>query len=147
MLDAIEGHGGVVRQMAGDTLTAVFEAAPSAAAQAAQAALEMIELLAMFNAERAASGKPALGQSIGIAGGEVVAGPAGTPRCAAQVWVGAVVQRADRLEALATERGASVLIDATTHVGLAGGLATDALPPAVLPGSAAAVALYALRAG
>ena len=144
MLDAVEGHGGWVRQMAGDTLTAVFEHEPSAAVQAA---LEMLELATMFNAERSASGKPAIVQHIGIARGTVLTGHAGTPQRAAPVWVGAVVQRADRLAALAAERGASVLIDATTRAALAGGMASDTLPAAVLPGSASAVSLYALRAG
>ena len=144
MLDAVGGHGGRVRQMAGDALTAVFEHEPSAAVQAA---LEMLGLAAMFNAERSASGKPAIVQHIGIASGTLLTGHAGTPRRAAPVWVGAVVQRADRLAALAAERGASVLIDTTTRAALAGGVATDALPAAVLPGSASAVTLYALRAG
>ncbi|MDP3820888.1 MAG: response regulator [Burkholderiales bacterium] len=143
MLDAVEGHGGWVRQMAGDTLTALFEHEPSAAVQAA---LEMLELATMFNAERSASGRPAVVQHIGIASGTLLTGHAGTPRRAAPVWVGAVVQRADRLAALAAERSASVLIDTTTRAALAGGVATDTLPAAVLPGSASAVTLYALRA-
>ncbi|MGZ5278234.1 MAG: hypothetical protein ACXWCU_20200, partial [Caldimonas sp.] len=78
--------------------------------------------------------------------GEVVAGHAGTPRRAAYVCVGAAVQRALRLEALAAERGAgAVLVDAASHAALAGRVATDASQPAVLPGSPAAVPVHALR--
>ena len=61
-------------------------------------------------------------------------GHAGTPRRAAQVCIGAAVQRAARLEVLATERAVPVLIDATTHTALAGRVATHSLPAAVLPG-------------
>jgi adenylate cyclase len=144
MLDAVEGHGGVVCQMTGDALTALFEGAPWAGVQAA---LEMIELVAMFNAERAASGKPPVVQGIGIASGEVLTGPAGTPRRAAQACLGAAVQRAARLEALASAHAESLLLDDATHAAAAGRVATRSLPPAVLPGSAAAVPVHALKAG
>jgi len=144
MLDAVEGHGGVICQMTGDGLTALFEATPWAAVQSA---LEMMELLAMFNAERAASGKPAVAQGIGIASGDVLTGPAGTPRRMAQACVGAAVQRAARLEALATERAVSLLLDDTSHAAVAGRVATRSLAPAVLPGSAAVVPVHALKAG
>ena len=151
MLDAIEGRGGLVQQLTGDGLTAVFGApeplrgdggAPWAAVQAA---LEMLELAALFNTERSAAGKTPITLGIGIAGGEVVAGQAGTPRRAAFVCIGPAVQRAARLEALAGEGGHTVLIDAATHSALAGRAATEALKPAVLPGCAAAVPLHALR--
>ena len=144
MLDAIEGHGGVVLQMSGDALTALFESAPW---PGVQAGLEMIELVAMFNAERAAAGKAPIAASIGIASGEVVAGPAGTPQRAAPVCVGAAVQRAARLEALATERDAPVLIDGVTCAALAGRVASHSLPAAVLPGSATPVPVHALNTG
>ncbi|MEP7301598.1 MAG: response regulator [Caldimonas sp.] len=154
MLDAIEGQGGVVTQIAGDSLAAVFGAAgPGAggvaesAASAVQAAQEMGELVAGFNAERAALGKAPIALAVGIAGGAVVTGQAGTPRRAAWVCVGAAVQRAARLEALASEQVAgTVLIDAATHAALAGRVATGALSPLALPGSAAAVPIHALKA-
>ncbi len=140
MLDAIESHGGVLWQMAGDRLTAVFEGAAQAAVPAA---LEMTQLLAMFNAERSAAGKPAVAQGIGIARGDVLTGHVGTPQRAVRVWLGTALQRAERLQALASERGAPVLIDAAAHTALAGSLATTSQPPAVLPGNAAAVAVHA----
>lgn len=151
MLDAIEGRGGVAWQLNGDGLTAVFGAPEplrgdgGAAWAAVQAALEMLELFALFNAERSATGKAPITLGIGIACGEVVTGQAGTPRRAAFVCIGPAVQRAARLEALAGEAGRSVLIDAATHAALAGRAATEALKPAVLPGSAAAVPLHALK--
>jgi adenylate cyclase len=151
MLDAIEGQGGLTHQITGDGMTALFGApepvrgsgrAPWAAVQAA---LEMLELVAMFNAERAASGKAPVALSIGIASGEVVAGYAGTPRRAAYVCVGAAVRRAARLEALTTQGAGAVLIDGTTHAALAGRALTETLASVTLPGSPAAVPVYALK--
>jgi adenylate cyclase len=151
MLDAIEGQDGQVNQMTGDGMTAVFgmpepvRSGGGAAWAAVQAALEMLELMAMFNAERTASGKATVALSIGIASGEVVAGYAGTPRRAAYVCVGAAVQRAARLEALATQRAGAVLIDSATHAALAGRALTDTLASVTLPGSPAAMPVYALK--
>ena len=108
-------------------------------------ALEMLELMAMFNVERTASGKATVALSIGIASGEVVAGYAGTPRRAAFVCVGAAVHRAARLEALATQRAGAVLIDSATHAALAGRALTDTLVSVTLPGSPAAMPVYALK--
>ena len=144
MFDAIEGHGGVLHSLAGDTLTAVFEGAPW---PAVQAAIEMIELVVIFNAERAALGKSPVEQRIGMASGDVLTGHAGPPRRAARVCIGAAVQTASLLETLATERAASLLMDGATQAALQGRLATDSLKPAVLPGSATAVPVYALKAG
>ena len=150
MLDAIESHGGAVLQVAGDALSAAFgAAAPSAGGSApgaaVQAAREMGELMAQFNAERAASAKTPAGLGIGIASGEVVAGHAGTPQRTAYVCVGAAVERAARLEAMAGSGAGAVLIDAATHAAVAGRVATEAVSPAVLPGSPTAVPVHALK--
>jgi adenylate cyclase len=153
MLGPIEGHGGLVQQTAGDGITAVFGtqepsrngSSGDAPWVAVQAALEMLELVAQFNAERSALGNAPIALGIGLAGGEVVAGHAGTPRRAGYVCVGAAVERAARLEALASERAGAVLLDGATHAALAGRIATDALPPVALPGSATAVPVHALK--
>ena len=154
MLDAIEGHGGRVHQLAGDAVAAVFGLAgdgsssgTDAAWAALQSAREMRELVAQFNAERQAQGKPPIVLDVGIAGGEVVAGSAGTSQRAAYVCVGAAVQRAARLEALAAARpGGATLIDGATEAALRGRIASDALAPVVLPGAAAAMPVHALKA-
>ena len=60
MFDAISGHGGVVNQMIGDGLMAIFGAPlPLAdhAGAAVRAALEMVELIELFNVERARGGQ------------------------------------------------------------------------------------------
>src|SRR6478735_3551081 len=81
MFDAISGHGGIVSQIAGDGLMAIFGAPLPLADHceaAVRAALEMIEMLGMLNVERGALGKPAIAIGIGIATGEMIAGYTGT---------------------------------------------------------------------
>jgi len=150
MFDAVEGQGGLVSQIGGDTLVAAFGAhrpaggdagAPGAALQAAR---EMGELVGLFNAERSAAGSPALVLSVGIASGEVVAGQAGTPRRSAYVCVGTAVQHAAQLEALATQRGGGVLVDAATQEALSGHAAAHALVPVALPSRSMVMQAYAL---
>jgi class 3 adenylate cyclase len=110
-----------------------------------QAALEMGELMAQFNAERAAAGKAPVGLGIGIARGEVVAGYAGTPQRTVYVCIGAAVERAARLEALAGGSAGAVLIDGATRAAVAGRVPTETVSPAVLPGSPTAVPVHALK--
>ena len=116
----IESHDGAVLQIAGDAISAAFgatmpSASGAAAGAAVRAALEMGELMAQFNAERAATGRAPVGLGIGIASGEVVAGYTGTSQRTAYVCVGAAVERAARLEALAGGAAGAVLIDGATH--------------------------------
>ena len=150
MLDTIEEAGGLVNQLAGDGMTAVFGSrgpmpAGNAPAAAVEAARGMRALVAQFNAERGAPGKPPLVIGIGIASGEMVTGHAGTPTRAAYVSVGAAAQRAVRLASLAAERGASVVLDAATRAALPGDFGLDALSPLPLPGSGEAAVPYVLR--
>src|SRR4051812_32319096 len=73
MFDAISGHGGVVNQMIGDGLMAIFGAPltiADPAGSAVRAALDMIEMIELLNAERTAAAKPALRIGIGVASGE-----------------------------------------------------------------------------
>jgi DNA-binding response OmpR family regulator len=118
-IDAVEERGGLVTQIGGDSITAVFGAprpltADGGAAWAGvRAATEMIELMALFNTEH--HGSPLVVQ-IGIASGEVLAGYAGSTRRAAYACVGAPMQRAAELEALAT--GPALRLDAATRAAL-----------------------------
>ncbi len=63
MFDAISAQGGIVTLMVGDGLMAVFGAPvplPGHEERAVRAAQEMIELVALFNQERAAAGKASI---------------------------------------------------------------------------------------
>ena len=60
MFEAISGHGGVVNQMVGDGLMAIFGAPlplDDHCEQAVRAALEMIEMIDLFNLDQAAPGQ------------------------------------------------------------------------------------------
>src|SRR4051812_6951412 len=76
MFDAINGHGGIVNQMIGDGLMAVFGAPlarPNSRQDAVQAALEMVELVELFNLEQAGQGRPTIRIGVGVASGQVIA--------------------------------------------------------------------------
>ena len=147
MFDAISGQGGVVNQMIGDGLMAIFGApapltdAPQAAVRAAQDMVEMIEL---FNAERAGEGKAPIAIGIGIATGEVVAGYTGTQQRATYTCVGDTVNLAARLEAHTRQAGRTVLLDAATREALGAAWPTDALGPTPFKGFADGIDVFAL---
>ena len=147
MFDAINSHGGVVNQMVGDGLMAVF-GAPLALADpcgcAVRAALEMSESVALFNADRQAEGKPPLKVGIGIATGDVVAGYTGTQQRATYTCIGDTVNLAARLEAYTKEAQRMILIDAATHAALSPRVRTDALGPVQLKGKAGPVDVFAV---
>ena len=147
MFDAISGHGGVVNQMVGDGLMAIFGAPlplPGHPGKAVQAAQEMIELIAMYNLEREALGKGAIRIGIGIATGEMIAGYTGTQTRATYTCIGDAVNLAARLEAHTKEAGRMILIDAETRASLGEGVSVQALGAVPFRGKAAAVEVFAV---
>ncbi len=121
MFEAISGHGGIVNQMVGDGLMAIF-GAPLAVEgrcqRAVEAAKEMIDLIGMFNADQAAQGKVQIRIGIGIASGRVIAGYTGTLRRATYTCVGDTVNLAARLESHTKVVGQPILIDENTRLSL-----------------------------
>jgi class 3 adenylate cyclase len=147
MFDAIAGQGGVVNQMIGDGLMAVFGAPmplQQPALAAVRAALDMIEMIGLFNAERAAEGKPAVAIGVGIASGEVIAGYTGTQQRATYTCVGDTVNLAARLEAHTKEADRAILIDGGTRAALGGAFAPDALGAVAFKGKAGPTEVFAL---
>jgi adenylate cyclase len=121
MFEAIGEHRGIVNQMVGDGLMAIFGAPlpqPDHCEQAVRAAIEMIEMIELFNLDEAAQGKVQIQIGIGIASGQVIAGYTGTYRRATYTCVGDTVNLAARLEAHTRAVGQPVLIDATTRLAL-----------------------------
>ena len=148
MFDAISSHGGVVNQMIGDGLMAIFGAPlplPDHEASAVRAALEMIELVGMFNLERAAAEKPQIRIGIGIASGEMVAGYAGTSRRATYTCMGDTVNLAARLETHTKLAKRSILIDSATRKALPERVAVESLGPVEIKGKAAPVEVYSVN--
>ena len=147
MFDAISSHGGVVNQMIGDGLMAIFGAPlplTDHEASAVRAALEMIELVGMFNAERAAAGKPEIRIGIGIASGEMVAGYAGTSKRAAYTCMGDTVNLAARLETHTKVADRTILIDGATRRALGAGVEVESLGPVEIKGKAVPVEVYSV---
>jgi adenylate cyclase len=153
MFDAIGGQGGVVNQMIGDGLMAIFGApmpfpesagAGAAPLAAARAALDMQELVQLFNVERTAAGLAPIAIGIGIATGDVIAGYTGTQQRATYTCVGDTVNLAARLEGHTKVAGRTVLVDTETQAALAGRVATEALGPVALKGKGQAVEVFAL---
>jgi class 3 adenylate cyclase len=147
MFDAITGHGGIVSQIAGDGLMAIFGAPVALAnhgAAAVSAAVEMIEMIELFSAEQTQSGKPPIRIGVGISTGEMVAGYTGTNARATYTCIGDIVNLAARLEAHTKEAKRGILIDDATRAMLDGGIAVESLGPITVRGKTQAVDVFAL---
>ncbi len=147
MFDAINSHGGVVNQMIGDGLMAIFGAPLPLAdhsAAAVQAALDMIEMIELLNVERVASQRTALRIGIGIATGEVVAGYTGTHQRATYTCIGDTVNLAARLEEHTKLAKRAILIDPATCHAIDGRIEVEALGPAQFRGKSAPVEVHAV---
>ena len=149
MFDAISGHGGVVNQMIGDGLMAIF-GAPLPLAEpplaAVRAALDMVEMIELFNVERVALDKEPIRIGIGIASGEVVAGYTGTQQRATYTCIGDTVNLAARLEAHTKVAGRSILVDGDTQAALGVWVQLEPLGEVQFKGKAAAVPVFSVKA-
>jgi len=149
MMDAITGEGGIVNQMVGDGLMAIF-GAPVARDDHRQAAVlaarQMIELIRLFDQEQAAQGKVEIEIGVGIASGRVVAGYTGTHDRATYTCVGDTVNVAARLEAHTKELGRPILIDENTRQGLGDGIAVEAQGELLMKGKTEPTVVYAVLA-
>jgi adenylate cyclase len=148
MFDAIAGRGGVVNQMVGDGLMAIFGAPlplADAGGSAVQAALDMIELIELLNVEREGSGKAPIHIGIGVATGAMIAGYTGTQARATYTCIGDAVNLAARLEAHTKLAAQPVLIDESTRDILGERFALQPLGPVLFKGKAATVEVFAVR--
>ncbi len=147
MMDAIMGEGGVVNQMIGDGLMAIF-GAPVPRDDHRQAAVlaarQMVELIRLFNEDQAARDKVQIRIGVGIASGRVVAGYTGTYNRATYTCVGDTVNVAARLEAHTKELDRPILIDENTRLGLADGIAVEAQGEVLMKGKTEPTKVYAV---
>lgn len=128
MFEAISDQGGVVNQMVGDGLMAIFGAPVSQTDhcdRAVKAALDMIEMIRLLDIDRTAQGKSEIRIGIGIASGQVIAGYTGTTRRATYTCVGDTVNLAARLESHTKVVGKPILIDENTQRALISGIKTE----------------------
>ena len=149
MFEAIEGQGGIVNQIVGDGLMAIFGAPqprPDHELRAVRAAMEMVQLIGMFNQQQAAEAKAPIKIGIGIASGRVIAGFTGTVHRATYTCVGETVNLAARLEAHCKIAAHPILIDQRTRDGLPSDVATEALGSVAIKGMEKPVPVYAVLA-
>jgi class 3 adenylate cyclase len=147
MMDAIGGQGGVVNQMVGDGLMAIFGAPVPAAdfrLRAVLAAQQMIALIDLFNRDQAALRRVQIEIGIGVASGEVIAGYTGTQHRATYTCVGDTVNLAARLESHTKVLGRSILIDESTRSGLNGEIAVRPEGELVVKGKTQPVNVYSV---
>lgn len=150
MFDAIGGQGGIVNQMEGDGLMAIFGAPlprPDHRERAVLAALEMLDLVDGFNREQALRGGVEIRIGIGIASGLVIAGFTGTERRVTYTCVGDTVNLAAHLEAHTKVVGQPILIDENTRNGLHDGMRTESHAPAQFKTRSQTVQVYSVPAG
>ena len=150
MFDAISGQGGVVNQMVGDGLMAIFGAPLPLAdpcGAAVKAALDMIDMIDLYNREPERKGKPPIRIGIGIASGDVIAGYTGTQQRATYTCVGDAVNVAARLEAQSKSTGHAILVDGATRAELAERCRFESLGPVSLKGKSQDVDVYVLPVG
>ena len=150
MFDAIGGQGGIVNQMLGDGLMALFGAPlPHAdhAERAVRAGLEMLELVASFDRDQAAQGKPEIRIGVGIASGQVIAGFTGTERRVTYTCVGDTVNLAAHLEAHTKILGQPILIDEQTRAGLSSAIHVEDHGPLQFKTRAQSVRVYSVVPG
>ncbi len=150
MFEAISGQGGVVNQMVGDGLMAIFGAPMPLLnhnEQAVRAALEMIEMIDLFNLDQAAAKKPTIRIGIGIATGQVIAGYTGTQRRATYTCVGDTVNLAARLESYTKVAAKPILIDEATRTSLSETIHVEDLGPVDIKGKDQKVKVYSVLLG
>jgi class 3 adenylate cyclase len=148
MMDAINGEGGIVNQMVGDGLMAIFGAPlprENHRERAVLAARQMVELIRLFNDEQAARDKAQIQIGIGIASGPVVAGYTGTQDRATYTCVGDTVNVAARLESHTKVVNRPILIDENTRRGLADEIVVEAHGELALKGKTQAIEVYAVQ--
>jgi class 3 adenylate cyclase len=111
---AIYHRDGFVSHYVGHGLFALF---PGAADDAIGAALEILEIVRVFNRERAASNPPRspLEVGIGVATGTLLVGTMGSDQHLTSGVIGEAVDVAPRVEVLARRAGAPILIAQSTR--------------------------------
>lgn len=145
IFEPIARHGGIVNQIIGDGLMALFGIArknEDHREQAVRAGLDMLDALKSFNERQAAAGKIQIKIGIGIASGSVIAGYAGTQHRATYTCVGDTVNLAARIEAYTKEAGKPILFEAETRAGLPESLPVESLGEVVFKGKTVPIQVF-----
>lgn len=147
IFEPISRHGGIVNQIIGDGLMALFGATRKSASHqqdAVLAAVDMMDTLKAFNEKQTAAGKMPIKIGIGIASGIVIAGYAGTQHRATYTCVGDTVNLAARIETYTKEAGRPILFDGETRACLPESLQVDSIGEVVFKGKTVPVQIYSV---
>jgi adenylate cyclase len=148
MAAAITRHGGLILQLSGDEIEAVFGAPAGCsvhADMAVAAAFEMRSRLEALNARRARDGKGPLRHGIGVHTGTVLARLIGSAGHLFYALIGDAVIVASRIQELNKTVVSDILVSASTRERLSRGHDLVDLGARMLRGRAAAVTVYQLR--
>ncbi len=150
MMEAIGEEGGIVNQMVGDGLMAIFGAPlphEDHRLRSVHAAIQMMELLEQYNQERTALKRSPIRIGIGIASGEVIAGFTGTQRRATYTCVGDTVNLAARLESQTKVAGKPILIEECVRAGLDDSIQVEDEGLLEIKGKSKLVQVYSVKCG
>lgn len=150
MFDAITHNGGIVNQIVGDGVLAVFGAPifyEDHRERAVRAGLQMLEQLEVFNQNQLAQDKTPIRIGIGITSGRMVAGYTGTQNRAIYTCIGDTVNLADRIEEYTKEALRPLLVDEDTRNGLSDEFKVEYLGKIVFKGKNQAVNVFAVVGG
>lgn len=147
MFDAVSHNGGIINQIVGDGILAVFGTPifyEDHRERAVKAGLQMLEQLKVFNQDQLAQNKTAIRIGIGITSGKMVAGYTGTHNRAIYTCIGDTVNLADRIEEYTKEALRPLLIDEYTREGLSDAYKVEDLGKIVFKGKNQAVSVFAV---
>jgi len=150
MFEPIASHGGIVNQILGDGLMALFGTVKRNGdhhEQAVLTAIEMMKALKALNRKRTAEGKSEISIGIGIASGRVMVGYAGTQHRATYTCVGDTVNLAARIESHTREVNHPILIDTYTREYLPVSIPVNSLGRIIPKGKTMPVEIYSVVAG
>jgi len=115
---AVERHHGMIESLRGDTVTAIFGVLVEEQFQeerALRAALDVMRLSDAMDERRRTQGRKALGVSVGVNSGKVIAGDTGYQLRRDFAIVGNPAHVAERLQGAAEELNATIVASATTY--------------------------------
>jgi len=147
MFEPISDHHGIVNQILGDGLMAIFGAPLKQSDhrhQAVLAAKEMLELLDGFNQEQALRKQVELKVGIGIAAGEAVAGYTGTQQRAIFTCIGDIVNLASRIEGHTKTVEHRILVNQNVADGLPEDIRREPLGEVLFKGKHVPVSVFAV---
>ncbi len=148
MTEIIEEHGGIVNQLIGDGIMALFGAtgkSPGHAGQAIEAGRAMLGGLEDLNAKLKTQGFEPVKIGVGVNSGTAVVGTIGSPRRMEYTAIGDTVNTASRIESLTKDLGHPLLVSASAWD------ATDPKPegirldPIPIRGRSGEIVLYSVK--